>query len=117
MDMQQRKQMIRDTFDTVAEDYDHPSLRFFQETAQRMLDYLAPDPAARCLDVATGTGMVALEAAQRLPAGSIIGPPLSLALRLRSDKTATSCWPLCKTLVTRQEKRRALCWACWLMSG
>lgn len=77
MDPQQRKQMIRNSFDTVAEGYDHSSLRFFQETAQRMLDYLAPEPSARCLDVATGTGMVALEAALRLPAGSVIGMDLS----------------------------------------
>ena len=77
MDTQQRKQMIQKTFDMVAESYDHPSLRFFHETAQRMLGYLAPEPNATCLDVATGTGMVALEAAKHLPAGAVVGIDLS----------------------------------------
>jgi ubiquinone/menaquinone biosynthesis C-methylase UbiE len=77
MDTQQRKQMIQAAFDTVAQGYDHPSLPFFHQTAQRMLSHLAPAPDAACLDVATGTGMVALEAAKYLPAGSVIGIDLS----------------------------------------
>jgi ubiquinone/menaquinone biosynthesis C-methylase UbiE len=77
MDMQQRKQMIQKAFDTVAEGYDHPSLPFFPQTAQRMWSHLSPEPNACCLDVATGTGVMALEAARHLPAGSVVGVDLS----------------------------------------
>jgi ubiquinone/menaquinone biosynthesis C-methylase UbiE len=77
MDMQQRKQMIQKAFDTVAEGYDHPSLAFFPQTAQRMWSHLSPEPSACCLDVATGTGVMALEAARHLPAGSVVGVDLS----------------------------------------
>lgn len=77
MDMQQRKQMIQKAFDTVAEGYDHPSLQFFHQTAQRILSHLAPAPDTSWLDVATGTGMVALEAAAHLPSGSVTGIDLS----------------------------------------
>lgn len=77
MDAQQRKQMIQTAFDTVAEGYDHPSLPFFRQTAQRMCKHLSPEPNACCLDVATGTGVMALEAARHLPAGSVVGVDLS----------------------------------------
>jgi ubiquinone/menaquinone biosynthesis C-methylase UbiE len=77
MDTQQRRQMIQAAFDTVAEGYDHPSLQFFPQTAQRILSHLAPAPDAAWLDVATGTGMVALEVASRLPSSSVIGIDLS----------------------------------------
>jgi ubiquinone/menaquinone biosynthesis C-methylase UbiE len=77
MDEQQRKQMIQKAFNTVAEGYDHPSLPFFPQTAQRMWKHLSPEPNACCLDVATGTGVMALEAARHLPAGSVVGVDLS----------------------------------------
>ncbi len=77
MDAQQRKRMIQAAFDTVAEGYDHPSLPFFPQTAQRMLKHLSPKPNARCLDVATGTGVMALEAARHFPVGSVVGVDLS----------------------------------------
>lgn len=77
MDAEQRKQMIRKAFDTVAEGYDHPSLAFFPQTAQRMLKHLSLHANARCLDVATGTGMMALETARHLPGGSVVGVDLS----------------------------------------
>lgn len=77
MDAQQRKQMIQTAFDTVAEGYDHPSLPFFRQTAQRICKHLSPEPNARWLDVATGTGVIALEAARHLSAGSVVGVDLS----------------------------------------
>lgn len=77
MDAQQRKQMIQTAFDTVAEGYDHPSLPFFRQTAQRMCKHLSPESNACWLDVATGTGVMALEAARCLSAGSVVGVDLS----------------------------------------
>lgn len=72
-----RKQMIKQAFDTVATGYDHPSLPWFPETASRMLKTLQPALGAKILDVCTGTGAVALEAAEQFAACRITGIDLS----------------------------------------
>ncbi len=77
MDSLKLKQMIQEGFDTVAPGYDHPSLAFFPEAAQRMLAHLRPDPDGCLLDVCTGTGVVALAAAGQMPEGRVTGIDLS----------------------------------------
>ncbi len=77
MDEQQRKQMIQQAFDTVAPGYDHPSLAFFPQTAAQMIERLDPLPHAHLLDVCTGTGVVALAAAEKMPEGRVTGVDLS----------------------------------------
>ena len=77
MDTKQRKTMIQNAFDTVAEGYDHPSLAFFPDTADRLLDLLTLADDANLLDVCTGTGMVALKAARQLSRGKVTGIDLS----------------------------------------
>ena len=77
MDSSQRKQMIRQAFDTVAQGYDHPSMAFFPETAKRMVQLLQLDPRAHLLDVCTGTGVVAIEAARMLGQGKVTAIDLS----------------------------------------
>jgi ubiquinone/menaquinone biosynthesis C-methylase UbiE len=72
-----RKNMIQQAFDTVAEGYDHPSLAFFPETADRIMNHLNMSDDLHLLDVCTGTGMVALNAAQRLGRGKVTGIDLS----------------------------------------
>lgn len=60
------KQAITSVFDLVATKYDNPSLRFFPFCADKLVDYAKIKPSQKVLDVATGTGMVALAAAQCL---------------------------------------------------
>lgn len=72
-----RKLMIKQAFDTVASGYDHPSLPFFPETASRMLKGLQPVAGAKILDVCTGTGAVALQAAEQFASCHITGIDLS----------------------------------------
>jgi len=90
MDKIERKQMIRKALDTVAEGYDHPSLAFFPDTADRMLDVLSLGVSDHLLDVCTGTGMVALKAAQKLSSGQVTGIDLSPGMlqqaRAKADK-------------------------------
>jgi len=90
MDKIERKQMIQKAFDTVADGYDHPSLAFFPDTAERMLDLLSMDVSDHLLDVCTGTGMVALKAAQKLSSGQVTGIDLSPGMlqqaRAKADK-------------------------------
>lgn len=53
-------------FDLLADGYDRAALRFFPFTADRVAQRLAPRPGEKILDVATGTGAVAVALGQRL---------------------------------------------------
>jgi len=84
------KEKIEQTFNTVAGGYDHPSLAFFPETAECMMNVLDLKSSARLLDVCTGTGRVALNAALRLKQGRVTGADLSHGMlqqaRMKSEK-------------------------------
>lgn len=56
-------------FDLVADGYDRAALRFFPFAADRLAQRLAPRPGEKILDVATGTGAVAVAIGQRLGGG------------------------------------------------
>lgn len=76
----QRKQMIQKGFDTVAAGYDHPLLSVFPETAKRLIAHLRLRGAQQLLDVCTGTGVVAIAAAEQLPRGQVTGIDLSTGM-------------------------------------
>ena len=80
MESNDRKKMIQQGFDTVAAGYDHPSLSFFPETAKRLVEHLELEPQQQLLDVCTGTGVVALTAAEKLPQGKVTGIDLSYGM-------------------------------------
>lgn len=73
MDDTQRKEFIRHTFNAVAPGYDRPALQFFPASALHLVEHLGLNGSERVLDVATGTGAVAIELAKRLPDGSVLG--------------------------------------------
>jgi len=58
------KKRTIETFNTVSAGYDNRSLRFFAESAKCMAHYLDAPDIRRVLDVATGTGNLALEIAR-----------------------------------------------------
>jgi ubiquinone/menaquinone biosynthesis C-methylase UbiE len=60
---------IAQLFDQLADGYDCAALRFFPFTADQLAQRLAPQPGEKILDVATGTGAVAVAVAQRLQGG------------------------------------------------
>lgn len=84
----QHKALIRQTFDTVAPGYDRPALRFFHDSAARMAGQLRLTGGERVLDVATGTGAVALALAECLPAGHVIGIDLSEGMLRQARRKA-----------------------------
>lgn len=83
-----RKKMIQQGFDTVAAGYDHPSLSFFPETAKRLVEHLQLNPTDNLLDVCTGTGVVALTAAEKLSQGKVTGIDLSSGMLQQATNKA-----------------------------
>ena len=68
----QDKQNTVTVFNLVASRYDNQSMRFFAFCADRLISHLRPASDAKILDVATGTGAVAVAAAQVLgPQGRV----------------------------------------------
>lgn len=56
------KKAVSQVFDLVAKLYDNPSLKFFPMCADKIVDYAKIGRGDKVLDIATGTGMVALAA-------------------------------------------------------
>ena len=88
MESTERKKMIQKGFDTVAAGYDHPALSFFPETAKRLIEHLQLQPTDRLLDVCTGTGVVALAAAEKLNQGKVFGVDLSSGMLQQAKNKA-----------------------------
>ena len=66
------KDHIRSIFDRVSPNYDNPEMRYFPFAADFMMGLAKPKSGERVLDIATGTAMVAIAAAQYLqPAGRV----------------------------------------------
>jgi ubiquinone/menaquinone biosynthesis C-methylase UbiE len=80
MDSENRKPKMIETFDTVAAGYDNHALRFFSESAKHMARYLDARDIRRVLDVATGTGNLALEIARTFPDTKVIGIDFSAGM-------------------------------------
>lgn len=82
--------MMRDAFDTVADGYDRPALRFFRESARHLAATLGVRGDERVLDVATGTGHAALALAQNLPRGRVTGVDFSPGMLQQARRKASS---------------------------
>lgn len=80
-DLAPQKQAVKQVFDTIAPGYDNAALRFFPFCADAMVALLKPRPGQKILDVATGTGAVAIALAQTLrQQGRVIGIDMSEAM-------------------------------------
>jgi len=73
MNEQDRKTMLINTFNTIAEGYEIPPMRFFSESAKHLASYLNLKGDEHILDVATGTGIAAFALAKHLPCGHVTG--------------------------------------------
>lgn len=82
----EQKQHITGVFNAVATDYDSAALRFFPLTANSMVDFLKPSQDWTVLDVATGTGALAIALAQALPHGRVMAVDLSEAMLAQAEE-------------------------------
>jgi ubiquinone/menaquinone biosynthesis C-methylase UbiE len=85
-DLDARCERIIATFNQAASGYDNEALRFFVFCADRLLVHLHPAPGQKLLDIATGTGAVALAAAQAVGRqGRVAAVDLSEAMLARLE--------------------------------
>ena len=80
MEEQQRRAMLKKTFDTVSDGYDGGALRFFAKSAESMVSLLELRGDERALDVACGTGHASLAIARMLPNGRVTGVDFSAGM-------------------------------------
>jgi ubiquinone/menaquinone biosynthesis C-methylase UbiE len=81
----QPKQKVTTLFDNIAPGYDNAALRFFPFCADQIVSLLKPVAGQKVLDVATGTGAVAVALAQALrPGGRVMGIDLSEGMLARA---------------------------------
>jgi ubiquinone/menaquinone biosynthesis C-methylase UbiE len=85
---QERKQLIKATFDTVAARYDCDALRFFRHAAALLPQTFGFEGGESVLDVAAGTGIPALAMAPHLPRGVITAVDFSEGML---EQAAATC--------------------------
>jgi len=90
MNEQQRKAMLKETFDTVSGGYDDRALRFFPASAAHMAALLRLRGDEHVLDVACGTGHASLAAARLLPSGRVIAVDFSPGMLDQARQKADS---------------------------
>ena len=84
----QRKEFIRNVFNTVCEQYGRNNLRFFENAASHLPGLLNLTGDERVLDVATGTGLASTLLASHLPEGEVIGIDLSEGMLAQAQQRA-----------------------------
>jgi ubiquinone/menaquinone biosynthesis C-methylase UbiE len=85
----EQKRRVTATFENLAPTYDR--LHFLQTIARRLVENADLRPGARVLDIATGTGVVALYAAQIVgQGGRVVGIDLSPEMLARASEKAAA---------------------------
>ena len=82
------KFMIRQSFDEASSGYDTTAMRFFDDSAEHLVGCLPITGCEHTLDIATGTGKIALAAARRLKSGHVTAIDLSAGMLEQAKKKA-----------------------------
>lgn len=82
----EQKQQLQKLFDSIAGGYDNPSMRLFPFVADKLVSTGRLAVGEKVLDVATGTGMVAIAAAQMVaPQGRVMAIDMSQRMLDKAD--------------------------------
>jgi len=88
-DFAETRRLIRQGWEEVADEYAKDRMGIFERSAGRLLDLLSPAPESALLDIGTGAGAVALQAAACfLPAGLVIGSDIAAAMTSLATRAA-----------------------------
>lgn len=88
MNSDEYKQKVTASFDMASDGYDCHSLRFFVDSASYLIRTMQLEGSENLLDIATGTGHVAVAAAQVLKNGRVTGIDLSEKMLQRAVSKA-----------------------------
>lgn len=88
MNHDEQKQKVMAAFDMAGEGYDCSGLRFFAESALWLINDLHLNGDEHLLDIATGTGHVAIAAAQKLKKGCVTAIDISEKMLQRAISKA-----------------------------
>jgi ubiquinone/menaquinone biosynthesis C-methylase UbiE len=87
---EEQKNLIKETFNTIANGYDSGPLRFFSHSAAHLTTLLALRGDERVLDVACGTGHASLAMAARLPRGTVTAVDFSAGMLAQARRKAAA---------------------------
>jgi len=88
MNKQQRQKFVEKTFDTVAEGYDHPSLSWFDKTADTINEVANIQANQTVLDIACGTGKVTTALAKHQHKPTVVAVDLSAGMLKQAKRKA-----------------------------
>ena len=83
------KKTVETAFDAASAGYDSPAMRFFDNSAKELVRQAPLKGTEHVLDVATGTGKVAIEAARRLRMGRVTAIDLSQGMLAQARRKAS----------------------------
>ena len=90
IDIENHKAQIKQTFDTVADQYGRGGCRFFHSCGEHMAKIISLTGNETTIDLAAGTGATSIPLAKRLPNGNVTGVDLSDAMLAEARQYAES---------------------------
>ena len=87
--LSEHKQRVAGVYNLASSGYDLPAVRFFSLAAQRLVEFAQLEPGMSVFDAATGTGVAAFAAAQKVgPHGHVVGVDIAQEMLTHARRKA-----------------------------